>query len=174
MVGKKAFLMKSKHQYHLSQWGKCVYGAQSWNKRRLLRESMFITIDGRTLILKYPGKWSFFYKTKHQFIYPNKEIEFMLPNHEKRGDYYVNPCYLKWKMNFNSKNSKKKSFSYETKASISFTLMMRICLWCPIIKEKRILCESMFTLIYIWTLILRNEGKWSFSDKTKASIHLSQ
>ena len=34
----------------------------------------------------------FFMKLKHQFIYSNKENVFMVPNHEMRGDYYVNPC----------------------------------------------------------------------------------
>ena len=28
----------------------------------------------------------------HQFIYPNEENEFMVPNHEKKGDYCINPC----------------------------------------------------------------------------------
>ena len=27
MVKREVFLMKPKHKYHLSQWGKCVYGA---------------------------------------------------------------------------------------------------------------------------------------------------
>ena len=31
-------------------------------------------------------------KPKHQFVYPKKEIVFMVPNHEKKGDYYMNPC----------------------------------------------------------------------------------
>ena len=32
LVERKVFLMKSKHQYYLSQWGESVYGAQSWKK----------------------------------------------------------------------------------------------------------------------------------------------
>ena len=55
--------MKPKHQYHLSQWGKCVYGAQLWKENRLLLQSMFTPIDNRTLILKNGGKWSFSYGT---------------------------------------------------------------------------------------------------------------
>ena len=51
-VKRKVFLMKPKHQYHLSQWEECVYGAQSWNERGLLCESLFVQIDRRTLILK--------------------------------------------------------------------------------------------------------------------------
>ena len=30
-------------------------------------------------------------KPKHQFIYPNEENESVVPNYEKKGDYYVNP-----------------------------------------------------------------------------------
>ena len=64
MVGRKAFLTKQKHQYHLSQWGEWVYDSQSWKKRWLLRESMINQIDKQTLILKNGGKRSYSYKTK--------------------------------------------------------------------------------------------------------------
>ena len=46
----------------------------------------------------------------HQFIYPNEEKEFVVPNHWKRGDYYVNPYLSNWKTNFNSKNGRKSCF----------------------------------------------------------------
>ena len=36
------------------------------------------------------------------------------------------------------KNGRMKSFSYETKASMSFILMRRMSLWCPILKRKEI------------------------------------
>ena len=52
MVERDVFLMKPKHQYRLSQWGECVYGAQSWNEGRVLHESMFFPIEKWTLILK--------------------------------------------------------------------------------------------------------------------------
>ena len=64
MVGKKAFLMKPRHQCHLSQWGEWVFGSQSWKERRLLCESLFIQIDKWSLILKNGGKKSFSYETK--------------------------------------------------------------------------------------------------------------
>ena len=54
MVRKVVFLMKSKCQYHLSQWGECVFGTQSWNESRLLCESMFVQIDMRALIWMKP------------------------------------------------------------------------------------------------------------------------
>ena len=52
MVGREVFLMKPKHQYHLVQWGECVYGTQSWKEIRLLHEFVFIPIDTQNLILK--------------------------------------------------------------------------------------------------------------------------
>ena len=33
MVEREIFLMKLKHQYHLSQLGECIYSAQLWKKR---------------------------------------------------------------------------------------------------------------------------------------------
>ena len=37
------------------------------------------------------------------------------------------------------KNGGKRSFSFETKASLSFILIKRLCLWCPILKGKKII-----------------------------------
>ena len=84
-------------------------------------------------------KEGFLMKPKHQFIYPNEQNEFMVPNHSQKRDYYVNLHLSNKKMNFNSKTGKKRCFSYETKASISFISMMRMCLWCLIIKRKKII-----------------------------------
>ena len=39
--------------------------------------------------------------------------------------------------NFNSKKGNKRSFSYDTKASISLIPTRRTSLWCPIMKHKR-------------------------------------
>ena len=47
MAIRKVFVMKPKHQYHLSQPEECVYDAQSWNECRLLYESKFIPIERR-------------------------------------------------------------------------------------------------------------------------------
>ena len=44
MVEREAFLMKPKHEYHLSQWGNSAYGAQPLKEKRLLCESIFILI----------------------------------------------------------------------------------------------------------------------------------
>ena len=34
----------------------------------------------------------FLMKPKHHIIYPIEENVFMIPNHEKKRDYYVNQC----------------------------------------------------------------------------------
>ena len=65
MAIREGFLKKPKHQYHLSQWGECVYDAQSWNEMRLLYESMFILIEKRTSILKLLTREVFLLKPKH-------------------------------------------------------------------------------------------------------------
>ena len=131
----------------------------------------------------------FLWNQSINIIYPNEKNVFIVPNHEKKMDYYVNPYFVQlieefwfskwlevtfflqnqsinsfipkkrmnllcpiikrkriikwiriypnWKMSFNSKNGRKMSFSYETKASISFILIRIMCLRCPITKKKR-------------------------------------
>ena len=73
--------------------------------------------------------------------------------------------YSNWKINFNSKNNWKRSFSDETKTSISFILMRRMCLWCPVLKKKRLLRESMSIQIDEWTLILKKVEREVFPMK---------
>ena len=80
--------------------------------------------------------------------------------------------YLNWKMNFNSKKANKRCFSYETKASILFIPMRRMCLWCPIMKWSKI---AMWIHVYPnWNAYFNSKigNKRSFSYETKASILL--
>ena len=67
MVEIEVSLSKPKHQYHLSEWGECVYGAQSWNQWRLLCKSMFIPIERQTLILKMAEREVFLMEANHQY-----------------------------------------------------------------------------------------------------------
>ena len=67
MLEIKVFLMKPKHQYHLPQWGQCVYHAQSRNKKRLLYKSVFVQTELCTLILKMVERDVFLMKPKHQY-----------------------------------------------------------------------------------------------------------
>ena len=78
--------------------------------------------------------------------------------------------YHNWKMNFNFKNGGNSSFLDETKASISFIPMRRICLWCPIMKWKVII---MWIRVYHnWKINFnfKHGGNSRFSYETKASI----
>ena len=96
----------------------------------------------------------------------------MVPNHEKKVDYYKNPCLSHCWMNFTSnKDGGKKSFLNEAKASMSFIPLKKMSWWCPIMKEKRgLLCESMFIPIDKETLILKTSRKRKFPHETKASM----
>ena len=64
--------------------------------------------------------------------------------------------YPNWKININSKNGKKRSFSYEIKASISFIPTRNMRLWCPIMKRKEIIRWIHFYLNW-WTNLDSNE-----------------
>ena len=67
MVERDGFLMKPKHQYHLSNRGERVYDAQSWKERSLLCESMFNPIEIRTSILKLVIREAFLMIPNHQY-----------------------------------------------------------------------------------------------------------
>ena len=92
MMERETFLVKPKHQCHLSQCGKWVYSAQLGKERKLLCKSIFVAIDKWTLALKMMEKEAFLMKSSINVNYPNEKNEFMVPNHEEKGDYYVNPC----------------------------------------------------------------------------------
>ena len=49
-------------------------------------------------------------------VYPDEENAFMVPNHEKKGDYYANPSLSIWKTNLNLKMVKKDAFLMKPKA----------------------------------------------------------
>ena len=77
--------------------------------------------------------------------------------------------YPNWKINFDSKNGRKTSFSCETKASKSFTPTRRMWLWCPIMKRKEII---MWIHVYPnWKMNFnsKNGRKTSFPYESKAS-----
>ena len=97
----------------------------------------------------------------------------MMPNPEKKDIIIWIHVYPNWKTNFNSNNGNKRSFSYETNASISFILSRRMCLWCPILKRKTLLFESMFIPIERRTSILIMVIREVFLMKPTHQYHLS-
>ena len=81
----------------------------------------------------------FLMKPKHQFVYPSKEIAFMVPNHEKKRDYYMNPCLPHLIENFDSKKWWEVKFLLWNKSFNSFIPISRMNLWCARIKRKEII-----------------------------------
>ena len=84
----------------------------------------------------------------------------------------MNRSFPNWNTNFNSKIGNKRSFSYETKASISLIPSRTMCLWCLISKKKVII---MWIHVYSnWNTNFNSKigNKRSFSYETKASIPL--
>ena len=71
------------------------FGAQLLKEKGLLCESMFIPIEKKTLTLKMVKKMFFLWNQNFNSIYPKEENMFIVPNLEKKGDYYVNPCLSK-------------------------------------------------------------------------------
>ena len=103
-------------------------------------ESMFIPIEKRTLILKNGGKKSFSYKTKASISFiPIRKMSLHCPIIKKKQIIMRISVCPKWLINFNSKNGGRISFSYETKASMSFIPMSKTSLWGPNMKRKKII-----------------------------------
>ena len=69
-------------------------------------------------------------------------------------------------MYINFKNGRKGSFSYETKASISFILMRRMCLWCPILKLKETITWILVCPNWQTCINSKNGRKRCFSYET--------
>ena len=72
------------------------------------------------------------------------------------------------------KNDGKKSFSSKTKASMSFIPMMRMKLWCLILKRKKIITWFSVCPNCKRTLIVKIDGKEAFLMKSKHQCHLPQ
>ena len=85
-----------------------------------------LSLSKSTAELKMVEREVFLMKTKHQYLYPNEKNAFILPNHGRKRDF-VNPC---------SPTERQASIlkMVEIETSISFILMRRICLWCPVMK----------------------------------------
>ena len=126
---KRSFLMKPKHQCHLSQWVEWVYGTQSWKEKGLLCASIFVLFEKWTLVLKNGGKKFFLNKTKVSMSFIPIRIMTLWCSILKRKITMWIYVYCHWQMNFNSKQIDGwKSFSCETNASMSFIPIKKMCL----------------------------------------------
>ena len=122
---------------------------------------------------KIGNKRSFSYETKASIsLIPLRRMCLWCPIMKRKEIIMWIHVYPNWKTYFNSKIDNKRSFSYETKASISLIPMRRMCLWCPINKIKEII---MWIYVYPnWKMNFnyKNGNKRRFSYETKASISL--
>ena len=100
---KQVFLLKPKHQNHLSQLGECDYGAQSWRESRLLCESLFIPIQRQTSILKMVEREVFLMKPKPQNHLSQQGNVFIVPNQKRKEIIIWIHVYPNWKRNFDFK-----------------------------------------------------------------------
>ena len=122
---------------------------------------------------KIGNKRSFSYETKASIsLIQSRRMRLWFPIMKRKEIIMWIHVYRKWKTNFNSKIGNKRSFYYETKASISLIPTRRVCLWCPIMKRKKII---MWIHVYAnWNTNFNSKigNKGSFYYETKASISL--
>ena len=113
-------------------------------------------------------KRSFSYETKASISFiPTRRMNLWCPIIERNEIVTWIQVYANWKMNFSSKNGRKRSFCYESKASMSLIAIRRMCLWFPITGQRRFIREFMLIPIDGRTLVPKNGGKSSFSMKPK-------
>ena len=88
---KRSFSYETKASIPLSQKGECAYGAQSWNKGDYYVNPCLPHLIDELWFKKWWEVKFFLWNQSINIIYPNKENMFMVPNHEKKRYYYVNP-----------------------------------------------------------------------------------
>ena len=122
---------------------------------------------------KIGNKRCFSYETKSSISLIPKRRMCLLCLITKRKEIimWIDVC-PNWNTNFNSKTGNKRSFFYETKASVSLIPMRRMCLWCPITKRKEII--MWIDVCPNWNTNFNSKigNKSSFSFEIKASISL--
>ena len=121
---------------------------------------------------KIGNKRSFSYETKASIsLIPSRRMCLWFPIMKRKEIIMWIHVYPNWKTYFNSKIGNKRSFSFETKASISLIPTRRMCLWFQAWKERGLLCESMFIPIEWRTSILKLVIRKVFIMKPKNQYH---
>ena len=119
--------------------------------------------------------WSFSFETKAKKSFISISRMWLWCPIKKRKEIIMwIHVYLNGNMNFNSKTSRKRNCSYETKTLISFIPTWRMWLWCPILKRKEIISESIFIPIERRISILKIAENEVFLTKPIHQNHLSQ
>ena len=89
---------------------------------------------------KIGNKKGFYYETKASLsLIPTRRMCLWCPIMKRKEIIMWIQVYPNWNTNFNSKKGNRRSFSCDTKASISLILMRRMSLWWPIVKKKEII-----------------------------------
>ena len=122
--------------------------------------------------LKMLGSLVFLWNQSIKSFIQMSEMNLWCPIIKRKGIIMWIRVYPYWKMNCNSKNGKKRSSSYESKASISFIPKRRMNLWCPIIERKEITTWIQVYPKWKMSFSSKNGRKRSFCYETKASISL--
>ena len=116
-----------------------MFGGQSLRERRFLCESVFIPIGRQTLILKMVERevllWNLSFNS---FIIIRRMCLWCPIMKRKKIIMWICVSPNKW-TTINSKDRRKRTFSYETKASISYIPIRRISLWFLTMKRKDII-----------------------------------
>ena len=121
---------------------------------------------------KIGNKKGFYYETKASIsLIPRRRMCLSWPIVKIKEIIMWIHVYRNRKTNFNSKIGNQRSFSYETKASISLIPSRRMRLWFPSWRERRLLCESMFIPTERRTSILKLVIRKVFIMKPKHQYH---
>ena len=121
---------------------------------------------------KIANKKCFSYETKASIsLIPSRRMCLWFPIIKRKEIIIWIHVYPNWKIYFNSKIGNKRSFSHETKASISLIPKRRMCLWCPIMKRKEIIMRIEVFPAEIRTSILKLVIREAFLMKPKHQYH---
>ena len=136
---------------------------------------MLIPVDRWSLTLKKVGSEVFLQNQSINSFIPTSRMNLLCPIIKRKGFIMWIHVSSNWKTNFNSKKGTKRSFFYETKASIHFSFipMSKMNLCCPIIKKKEtFMC---FNVYPNWNtdINFKKCRKKKFSFEIEAPIHLS-
>ena len=176
MMQTKAFLMKSKHQCHLSQYGEWVYGAQIMKTKEI---TMWTRVCPNWQINFNTKKWwkdkLFLWNQSINVIDPNKEKEFMVPNREKKKRLLCESIFVpnkKWTLTL--KIMEREPFFMKPKHQCHLSQCWEWVYNAQSWKERRLLCNPVFALTDKWPLTLKMMKREAYLMKLKHQCHLSK
>ena len=172
MIKREVFLKKLKHQYHLSQREQCIYGAQSWKERQFLYESIFITMERWTSILKLIIRDVFLRKPKHQYHLSHQgECVYDDQSWKERRLLYESMIIPIERWTSNLKMVIREVFIMKPKHQYHLSQRVECVNYALSRKDRRLLCESMFILIEMRTSILKLVIRETFPMTPRHQYH---